>query len=128
MSHTTKYKLQIADQECAVKALQRMGFTAAQIESHEEASQLFDYSGRTMSGLKANVVIRRNHLNGAVNDFGIRIGEDGSEVFVDGRQIDTKRLEQCYGVEKALKDADAMGYFATEEIMEDGRIRLRVTR
>jgi hypothetical protein len=128
MSHTTKYKLQITDAECAQKALMRMGFKAAQIESHDEATQLFDYAGRTMPRLKANVVIRRNHLNGAVNDFGIRIGEDGSEVFVDGMQIDTKRLEQCYGVEKALKDADAMGYFATEEIMEDGRIRLRVTR
>ena len=128
MSHTTKYKLQITDAECAVKALQRMGFNPSVIENHEEQSQLYDYGGRVMSGLKANVVIRRNHLQGTVNDFGIRIGEDGSEVYVDGRTVDTKRLEQCYGVEKALKDADAMGYFTTEEVMSDGRIRLRVTR
>lgn len=126
MSHTTRYKVQFTDVECVAKALQRMGFAEAQIQVHEEAQQLYDYAGRQMPGLKANVIIGHNNLQGAVNDFGVRINEDGSEVYVDGGQINPKRLEQCYGYEKALKDADAMGYFATEEVMEDGRLRLRV--
>lgn len=125
MSHSTKYKINITDQECAVKALQRMGFTAEQIESHEEAQDLLSYS-RSKMGIKANVIIRKQNLRGNVNDFGIRIGADGGEVIADGSFIDPKRLEQCYGVEKALKDADAMGYFCTEEVFNDGRIRLRV--
>ena len=127
MSHTTKYKINITDQECAIKALQRMGFSLDQIESHEEAVDLNSYSGNKMN-LKANVVIRKRNLRGNVNDFGIRISADGSDVYVDGNTVDTKRLEQCYGVEKALKDADAMGYFTTEEVFSDGRIRLRVSR
>ena len=127
MSHTTKYTVQITDAECAIKALQRMGFNATQIESHEEATELYSYSGSRM-GLKANVVVRRKHLRGAVNEFGIRINEDGGEILADGMQVDPKRLEQCYGVEKALKDSEAHGYFATEEVMEDGRIRLRLRR
>lgn len=127
MSHTTKYNVQITDAECALKALQRMGFAETQIENHEDAVDLFDYGGRKMN-LKANVVVRRQHLSGAVNDFGIRIGEDGGEILADGRQIDPERLMQYYGVEKSLKDADAMGYFTSEEVMEDGRIRLRLRR
>jgi hypothetical protein len=127
MSHSTKYKINITDQECAVKALQRMGFTAQQIESHEEAQDLLSYS-RSKMGIKANVIIRKQNLRGNVNDFGIRIGEDGGEVIADGNFIDPKRLEQCYGVEKTLKDSEAQGYFSTEEVLPDGRIRLRLTR
>jgi len=128
MSHTTKYQINITDMECAVKALQRMGYTTNQIEQHDEAQQLYDYSGRQMPGLKANVIVRKNSLKGAVNDFGIRIGDDGSDLYVDGNSVDRQRLEQCYGVEKALKDADAMGYFAMEEVQPDGRITLRLRR
>lgn len=127
MSHTTKYNVEITDADCAIKALQRMGYLPTQIENHEEATELYSYSGSRM-GLKANVVVRRNNLRGAVNDFGIRIGEDGSEILADGMQIDPKRLMQYYGVEKGLKEADAMGYFTSEEVMEDGRIRLRMRR
>lgn len=127
MSHTTKYKVQITDMECAAKALQRMGFAESQIEVHETAQELLDYNRRKMN-LKANIIIRKQNLQGNVNDFGIRVGEDGSDLYIDGGTINPKRLEQCYGVEKALKDADAMGYFATEEVLNDGRIRLRVSR
>jgi len=127
MSHTTKYNVQITDAECAIKALQRMGFRDTQIEEHENGAELFDYGGRKMN-LKANVIVRRNNLSGAVNDFGIRIGEDGGEILADGKQIDPERLMQYYGVEKGLKEADAMGYFTSEEVMEDGRIRLRMRR
>jgi hypothetical protein len=127
MSHTTKHKVAITDSECAVKALQRMGFSLNQIEVHDVAQSLLDYRRGTMSH-KANIIIRKPNLKGNVNDFGIRIGEDGSEVYADGNYINPQRLEQCYGVEKALKDSEAMGYFATEEVFEDGRIRLRLTR
>jgi hypothetical protein len=104
-----------------------MGFTQSQIEIHDEAQELLNYS-RSKMGLKANIIIRKQNLRGNVNDFGIRINETGSEVYADGNFIDPKRLEQCYGVEKALKDSEAQGYFSTEEVLPDGRIRLRLTR
>jgi hypothetical protein len=127
MSHTAKYKVNFTDTECVVKALQRMGFSLNQIEVHDEAAELLNYT-RSKMGLKANVIIRKPNLRGNVNDFGVRVGEDGGEIYADGNFVNPKTLEQTYGVEKALKDADAMGYFTTEEVFSDGRIRLRINQ
>ena len=127
MSHTTKYKVAITDKECAVAALKRMGWTDSRVEIHDEAQELLDYAGRRM-GLFANVIVRCKNLSGDVNDFGIAVGEEDGEVFADGKQIDQERLVQFYGAEKALKEANARGYFTAEEVLDDGTIRLRLRR
>ena len=126
MSHTMKIKTQVYDAECAELALRKMGYNT--IEVHQVAQHLYNYMGNKLNN-KAHVIVRRNQFGGSVNDFGIEVGIEGeteSFIHIDGRQLDVNKFNQLYGVEVALKDANMRGYFTSEEVMQDGRIRLRI--
>jgi hypothetical protein len=57
------------DQECLLAALSDLGFTADQIEVHQDPIPLVGFEG-TRRQQRAHVVIRRHHVGRSSNDLG----------------------------------------------------------
>ena len=75
----SKYGLletQIADQKYLIAALGEMGY---RVEVHPQGAALVGYEGHERQE-KANIIIRRQHLDSASNDIGFTRASDGRYV------------------------------------------------
>ncbi|MBO2465841.1 DUF1257 domain-containing protein [Actinomadura violacea] len=134
MSHYTKVRTAITDQERLVEALRAVGFP--EVESHLEAVPLYGYQGDARPE-RAEVVVRRRHVGSASNDIGFRRAEDGTfEAIISGYDRRRyggewlQRLAQRYGHLAALAYAETHGFeVASEETdARTGEIRLTLRR
>lgn len=134
MSHYTKVRTAITDQDVLVAALERLGFP--EVESHTEPVALYGFQGDARPE-RAEVVVRRRHVGAASNDLGFRRVQDGTfEAIISGydrKRYDAKwlrRLAQRYGHLTALAYAESNGFeIASEETDErTGEIRMTLRR
>jgi Protein of unknown function (DUF1257) len=104
MSQYGSFQTQYRDKECLIQALNDQGYST--VEVHEQAQQLFDYTGRAThyldaSGDKAEVIVRRQYVGGAANDLGFKKQADGTYSAIISRydtgKHDTKWLNQLKG-------------------------------
>ena len=73
MSEFHTVKIQFKDKEALIQTLKDMGFEP---EVHDEAQNLYGYHGDRRSQ-KANIIVRRNQISKASNDWGFeKIGND----------------------------------------------------
>lgn len=93
MSHYAVVEVQYNDKAMLVEALVNAGFSRDQIEVHEDPQTLKNYNGtltrvgasdpRFAGGDKAHVIIRKKHIGGLCNDYGIYVDSvNGSREFV----------------------------------------------
>lgn len=130
MSHYVKIKTAITDRDCLLKGLKRMGFKDNQIETHDEATNLYGYQGDKRED-KANVIIRRKNVGASSNDIGFTREEDGSyraiiSEYDQGRYNDkwVNELNMYYGVEKAKTTFEENGWSWTESETQNKEIQL----
>lgn len=124
-------QLQMNDADCIVKALQELGYPA---EVHDSAQNLIGWHGDTREQ-KANIIVRRKHINSASNDIGFLKKSDGSYEMIIS-EFDksathskkfTQELAQLYGKHKTLKQAASMGYMVRSQGMDsEGRLKIRI--
>ncbi len=92
MSHYAVVEVEFNNKEMLVEALVNAGFSRDQIEVHDEPQLLLNYKGeptmigasdsRFKTGDRAHVIIRREHVGRACNDYGIYIdAQNGSREF-----------------------------------------------
>lgn len=71
----------MTDQECLLAVLAEFGYDSAKVEVHATPVALVGYAGNR-GGQTANVVIRKQHLGGALNDVGFLATSTGYKAFV----------------------------------------------
>ncbi|MFV2176416.1 DUF1257 domain-containing protein [Actinomadura sp. LOL_016] len=134
MSHYTKVRTTITDQERLVAVLNEVGF--AQVESHASPTHLYGYQGDRRPE-KAEVVVRRRHIGRASNDLGFHRTSDGSfEAIISGydrQKYDAGWLDkvaQRYGRLTAMAFAESHGFdvAAEETDRRTGEVRLTLRR
>ncbi|MEU2061255.1 DUF1257 domain-containing protein [Streptomyces sp. NPDC013455] len=133
MSHYTRVRTSLKDQDTLVRALRALGFD--EVESHDEPQALIGYQGDRRSQ-RAEVIIRRRHVGSASNDLGFARTADGEFQAIisdyDRRRYDAawlRRLTQTYGRESALAFAEEHGYeVLTEETDKAGNVHLTLRR
>ncbi|RSN60022.1 MULTISPECIES: DUF1257 domain-containing protein [Actinomadura] len=134
MSHYTKVRTTITDQERLVGVLNDLGFD--QVESHASPTHLYGYQGDRRPE-KAEVVVRRRFVGAASNDLGFHRTPDGTfEAIISGydrHKYDSRWLDtvaQRYGRLTALAFAESHGFdVATEETdRATGEVRLTLRR
>ena len=134
MSHFTKVRTTITDQDRLVAVLHELGF--AEVESHAKATHLYGYQGDVRPE-KAEVAVRRKHIGRLSNDIGFHRVADGTfEAIIseydrssyDGKWL--KRVAQKYGRLTALAYAEAGGFSvaAEETDQRTGEVRLTLRR
>ncbi len=134
MSHFTKVRTTITDQERLVAALRDLGF--AEVESHAEPTHLYGFLGDRRPE-KAEVAVRRKHLGRLSNDLGFHRTADGTfEAIIsdydrstyDGRWL--RKVAQRYGRLTAIAYAESNGFdIASEETdKQTGEVRLTLRR
>jgi hypothetical protein len=133
MSHYTRIRTRLVDQEALLHALRAVGL--AQIEVHDEPQHLYGFMGDRRPQ-RAEVIIRRRHVGRASNDIGFaRTATGGFEAIISGfdrakydaRWLD--RLTQHYAHHVTRRQLEAQGFtLVEEEKCPDGRIRLTVRR
>jgi len=130
MSHYQAITTQMKDKASLVKALIKMGFKEDQIETHEQATNLYGYQGDKRDNT-AEVIIRRKNVGSASNDMGFKKQEDGTYKAIisdydHGKYGKSwqKKLETQYGVERAKVAFTANGWQYTEKKDAKGRIQL----
>ena len=113
-----------------VKALQRAGFRADQIEVHDEAQHLYGYRGDQRPE-KANVIIRRKFVGGASNDIGFERQADGTYKAIvsdyDRHRYGDQwmaKVNQGYGIEQAKSAFMTQGWDVTETTNKQGEVQL----
>lgn len=74
MSHYTRMRTVIREEEFLVRALHEMGY--AQVERHSQAQHLFGYQGDQRPEC-AEVIIRRQYVGRLANDVGFRRNQAG---------------------------------------------------
>ena len=124
MSHLTRVKTQIKDLTAVRSALQEMGMTL-------EGAGVVTGGGRTAE-VEALLRVKGGH------DVGFSRQADGSyemvgDWFYAGSQLGGQdqfvgRMQQLYGVHKAINEAALQGYGAERATDENGLIRLTLTR
>lgn len=133
MSHYTRVRTALTDQDTLVRALNGLGFTT--VESHAAPQPLVGYQGDTRPQ-KAEVIVRRAFVGRLSNDIGFARAADGTFQAIVG---DYDRAEhgdawlaevaQRYGYESARAFAEENGYeILTDERDEEGAIRLTLRR
>ncbi|MEV6179648.1 DUF1257 domain-containing protein [Streptomyces sp. NPDC052016] len=133
MSHYTRVRTSLHDQETLVRALKRLGFE--EVESHAQPQPLYGYQGDRRSQ-RAEVIVRRRHVGSASNDIGFARADDGGFQAIisdyDRRRFDAawlRRLTRSYGHESALSFAEENGYeVLAEETDKAGDIHLTLRR
>lgn len=133
MSHYTRVRTSLHDQDTLVRALKRLGF--AQVESHTQPQSLYGYQGDRRSQ-QAEVIVRRAHIGAASNDIGFaRTAEGGFQAVIsdyDRSRFNAawlRRLTQTYGHESALSFAGEHGYeVLTEKTDQAGDVHLTLRR
>ncbi|MBD2460250.1 DUF1257 domain-containing protein [Oscillatoria sp. FACHB-1407] len=133
MSHFTRIKTQIKDQDALVKALADMGF--ATVEVYASAQYLYGYEGDIRAD-QAEVIVRRQHIGKLSNDIGFKRQEDGAFAAIISEYDRTRyserwlnQLTQRYAYHALMTKAPAEGFTVeTEETLEDGTIRVVLGR
>ncbi|TYB45635.1 DUF1257 domain-containing protein [Actinomadura chibensis] len=134
MSHFTKVRTAITDQDRLVAVLRELGFP--EVESHARPTPLYGYRGDVRPE-KAEVAIRRRHVGSASNDIGFHRTSDGTfEAIIseyDRRKYDAEWLRKVarrYGRLTALAYAEANGFTvaAEETDKRTGEVRLTLRR
>ncbi|QFG21482.1 DUF1257 domain-containing protein [Actinomadura sp. WMMB 499] len=134
MSHYTKVRTAITDQERLVTALNELGFR--HVESHSSPTHLYGYQGDRRPE-QAEVVVRRKHIGSASNDLGFHRTDDGTfEAIISGfdrREYDARWLDkvsQRYGRLTAIAFAESHGFDVTAEETDrrTGEVRLTLRR
>ena len=77
MSHFVECQTEFRDPQALVTALIECGFSANQIELHQDAGPLYGYQG-DVRPQQAHIVIRRQHVGQAANDVGFERQPDGT--------------------------------------------------
>ncbi len=134
MSHYASIQTEIRDPECLLKALADLGYADVELG---QALPLYDYEGKRRPQ-RAEVVIRRRHIDRASNDVGFALQADGTFTGIVsdydhsfGFQWNANRgkLLQRYGYHKAVKQAAAAGLVITgQRVAQDGTIHLVAQR
>jgi len=135
MSHFTCITTRIKDTPALLKALADMGFRETKVEVCEQARNLHGYQGDVREQT-AEVIIRRKHIGSASNDIGFKQQENGNfEAIIseyDRHRYSQKwvnQLTQRYGYHVLMETAPQQGFnVEEEEVLEDGTIRVVVTR
>jgi hypothetical protein len=138
MSEYRKQTTNCKDRECLIDALIEMGYKRENIEIHEEAQQLFDYTGRAThytdkNGDKANVIVRRQHVGGAANDLGFKLNkETGTYEAIISRYDSGKHnstwlagLKTNYSEKTLIKTCKKQGFKFLGKKVVDGKIQMQ---
>ncbi|MFD0899600.1 DUF1257 domain-containing protein [Actinomadura sediminis] len=134
MSHYTKLRTAITDQDRLVAALNDLGFD--HVESHSSPTHLYGYQGDERPE-KAEVVVRRRYIGAASNDLGFHRTPDGTfEAIISGydrRKYDAGwlgKVSQRYGRLTAMAFAESRGFdvAAEETDRRTGEVRLTLRR
>ena len=128
------------DRECLVEALHDMGYQ--NVEVNDEAQQLIDYHGHAThytdpTGDKANVIVRRQHIDSAANDLGFVFNKQTGvfdqvvSEFDSGKHNASwlKQLEVNYAHRRVLKTTKRLGFHLKyKPVRKNGKIILEVMR
>lgn len=133
MSHYTTLETRFVSAEHLVAALQDMGFS--DVELHEEAQPLVGWEGDARES-RAEVIIRKKHLDSSSNDIGFARNADGRFVALisdfDRPQYGNLwlgRLAQRYAYRVARDMLAEQGFNLVEETVgADSQIHLCVRR
>lgn len=132
MSQYAKLQAEYKDRDCLVAALAEQGYTT--VEVHDEAQQLFDYTGRATTyldanGDKANVIVRRNFVGGAANDLGFAKQADGKYAAIvsafDTGKHNTRwfnKLKDHYNDKVTTKEAKRQGLKLHSRTVVNGKL------
>jgi hypothetical protein len=118
LSHFTVVEIETTDAACLIEALEALGYQD-KIEVHDRPVTLIGYDGRPrmLDGqeVRAEIVIRRQHLWEVANDIGFARQSDGRYVAYfsefDRRVRPTWHTDVVkeYGAAKAAKELRAQG-------------------
>ena len=131
MSHFTRLRTLIRDEEVLTAALMDVGFQ--EVERHSTPQHLYGYQG-DIRPETAEVIIRRQHIGGASNDIGFKKQENETFEAVisefDRRAYSQDwldRVAQRYAYHTTCKTIVEEGYVVEDErILENGEIELVV--
>jgi hypothetical protein len=129
MSHYTTIRTEFTDLETLAESVHSLGFQAEK----GNALSLYDYAGVERG--KADLVIRRKHLEKLSNDIGFRkVGNKYKVVISDydearlGKSKFLRQLTQRYNYLKVKKETAHQGLkLIREETRADGTIEIVVT-
>ncbi len=110
-----------------------VGFTADQIEVHQQAVPLYGYQGDERPQ-KAHVIIRRQHVGSAANDVGWERLPDGSyRAWIseyDGRHrfdaATQNRIRQEYAFAAVSRQQRALGRTVERRMLASGEIEVTI--
>lgn len=146
MSRYTELKTNFKDRDCLVKALNDVGYET--VEVNDEAQPLVGYQGdfrdkdnwnghtrNPDQAVKAHVIVRRRHIGSVANDLGFERMPDGKFRAIISDYDSSKhnqswqnKLTQRYNLALDKKKARALGYIASEKLLENGSIKLTLRR
>ena len=136
MSHFTVVEIEATDASCLIDALEACGYKG-KIEAHDRPVALIGYDGRPrlLDGqeVRAEIVIRRQHLWEAANDIGFGRQPDGRYVAYISEYDRSVRpawhtdVVKEYGAVKAAKELRAQGW-KVEVTRNQGQVRVRGVR
>ena len=133
MSHFVECQTEFRDPQALVAALIECGFTADQIEIHEQAQPLYGYQGDQREQ-SAHIIIRRHHVGQAANDVGWEKQLDGTyRAWIseyDSRhrfdQATQNQIKQEYAYQVILRQQRARGRNVTRARLPNGDIEVLV--
>ena len=133
MSHFTVVEIEATDASCLIDVLEALGYKG-KIEVHDRPVTLIGYDGRPrlLDGqeVRAEIVIRRQHLWEAANDIGFAKQSDGRYVAYISEYDRSVRpawhtdVVKEYGAAKAAKELRAQGW-KVEITRDQGQVCVR---
>ena len=136
MSHFTVVEIEATDAVCLIEAVEVLGYKG-KIEVHDRPVTLIGYDGRPrlLDGqeVRAEIVVRRQHLWEAANDIGFARQPDGryvayiSEYDRNVRPTWHTDVVKEYGAAKAARELRALGWKA-EIARDQGQVRVKGVR
>lgn len=138
MSKSIRTTTQFKERDCVIDALiDHMGLTRDQIEIHENAVDVYDYTGRVVG--RGNVVVRRQNakswndlaftFNAETKSFDIIRDVDGGYNKVAQDDTWLGRLTAKYAEKRVLKQTKAMGFYnRVQPVRKNGKLILEVVR
>ena len=128
MSEYVKVDVVFKDGDALVAALKEI---FPEVEVFNEAVPLIDYQGKPRHNTKANIIVRRKHLNHLSNDMGFEKVGDHFKVHIsdyDHKKEWTRldQIKQEYSAAATIAACKRRGWNVTREAKEDGTVRLRV--
>jgi hypothetical protein len=136
LSHFTVVEIEATDAACLIEALEVLGYEG-KIEVHDRPVTLIGDDGRPrlLDGqeVRAEIVIRRQHLWEAANDIGFAKQSDGRHVVYISEYDRCARptwhtdVVKEYGAAKAAKELRAQGW-KVEVTRNQGQLRVQRIR